>query len=112
MAGHRRGRSRRRGRDGNSRAGLADPFAWASVTKLLVALAAPGVLPGFGYQPHCDWGLGFEIRDRKAPHWTGSRNSPRTFGHFGQSGSFLWVDPEARVACASLADRDFGDWAK
>ena len=88
------------------------PFAWASVTKLLVALAAPGVLPGFGYQPHCDWGLGFEIRDRKAPHWTGSRNSPRTFGHFGQSGSFLWVDPEARVACASLADRDFGDWAK
>jgi len=27
-------------------------------------------------------------------------------------GSFLWVDPEARVACASLADRDFGDWAK
>jgi CubicO group peptidase (beta-lactamase class C family) len=72
----------------------------------------PGVLPGFGYQAHCDWGLGFEIRNGKAPHWTGSRNSPRTFGHFGQSGSFLWVDPEARVACASLADRDFGDWAK
>jgi CubicO group peptidase (beta-lactamase class C family) len=71
-----------------------------------------GVLPGFGYQPHCDWGLGFEIRDGKAPHWTGSRNSPRTFGHFGQSGSFLWVDPEARVACAALADRDFGDRAK
>ncbi len=58
------------------------------------------------------WGLGFEIRDGKAPHWTGSRNSPGTFGHFGQSGSFLWVDPEAGVACASLADRDFGDWAK
>ena len=30
-----------------------------------------GVLPGFGRQPHCDWGLGFEIRDSKAPHWTG-----------------------------------------
>ena len=70
-----------------------------------------GVLPGFGYQPHCDWGLGFEIRNGKAPHWTGSRNSPRTFGHFGQSGSFLWVDPEAPIACAALADRDFGDWA-
>jgi CubicO group peptidase (beta-lactamase class C family) len=71
-----------------------------------------GVLPGFGRQPHCDWGLGFEIRDSKAPHWTGSRNSPRTFGHFGRSGSFLWVDPEAGIACAALADRDFGDWAK
>ena len=43
-----------------------------------------GVLPGFGRQEHCDWGLGFEIRDAKSPHWTGSRNSPRTFGHFGR----------------------------
>ncbi len=71
-----------------------------------------GVLPGFGRQPRCDWGLGFEIRDSKEPHWTGSANSARTFGHFGRSGSFLWVDPVARIACASLADRDFGDWAK
>jgi CubicO group peptidase (beta-lactamase class C family) len=59
-----------------------------------------------------DWGLGFELRDKKRPHWTGERNSPRTFGHFGQSGSFLWVDPEAGLACACLADRGFGDWAK
>ena len=72
----------------------------------------PGVLPGFGRQPLCDWGLGFKIRDSKEPHWTGSANSARTFGHFGRSGSFIWVDPEARIACASLADRDFGDWAK
>jgi len=71
-----------------------------------------GVLPGFGRQPHCDWGLGFEIKDSKTPHWTGSMNSPRTFGHFGRSGSFIWVDPEAGVACAALADRDFDDWAK
>ena len=71
-----------------------------------------GVLPGFGRQPHNDWGLGFEIRDGKTPHWTGSANSSRTFGHFGQSGSFLWVDPEARMACAALANRDFGDWAR
>ena len=69
------------------------------------------VLPGFGRQEPNDWGLGFEIRDSKTPHWTGSRNSPRTFGHFGRSGSFLWVDPDARLACASLADHDFGDWS-
>jgi CubicO group peptidase (beta-lactamase class C family) len=70
-----------------------------------------GVLPGFGRQDPNDWGLGFEIRDGKSPHWTGSSNSPATFGHFGQSGSFLWVDPVAGLACASLADRAFGEWA-
>ena len=70
-----------------------------------------GVLPGFGRQDPNDWGLGFEIRDGKHPHWTGSRNSPATFGHFGRSGTFLWVDPAAGLACACLTDRDFGDWA-
>ena len=70
-----------------------------------------GVLPGFGRQEPNDWGLGFELRDSKSPHWTGARNSPRTFGHFGRSGTFLWVDPDAEVALACLTDRDFGDWA-
>lgn len=70
-----------------------------------------GVLPGVGRQDPNDWGLGFELRDRKDPHWTGSRNSPRTFGHFGGAGTFLWVDPEAGAALACLTDREFGDWA-
>jgi CubicO group peptidase (beta-lactamase class C family) len=71
-----------------------------------------GVLPDMGrYEPN-DWGLGFELRDAKSPHWTGSGNSERTFGHFGGSGSFLWVDPAVGAACASLSDLDFGDWAK
>lgn len=71
-----------------------------------------GVLPGYGSQRPNDWGLGFEIRDHKTPHWTGSANSPRTFGHFGQSGTFVWVDPEPRVACVALSDENFGDWAR
>jgi CubicO group peptidase (beta-lactamase class C family) len=71
-----------------------------------------GVLPGFGRMEPNDWGLGFELRDEKRPHWTGSRNSLRTFGHFGQTGTFLWVDPEAGVACACLTDLAFGSWAK
>jgi CubicO group peptidase (beta-lactamase class C family) len=71
-----------------------------------------GVLPDFGRMDPNDWGLGFELRDEKSPHWTGSRNSPRTFGHFGGSGTFLWVDPDARVALGVLTDLDFGDWAK
>jgi len=71
-----------------------------------------GVLPDFGRMDPNDWGLGFELRDGKSPHWTGSRNSPRTFGHFGGSGTFLWVDPEPDLALGVLTDLDFGDWAK
>ncbi len=70
-----------------------------------------GVLPGYGRQRPNDWGLGFELRDGKYPHWTGANSSPRTFGHFGQSGTFLWVDPDAGAACVVLTDRDFGEWA-
>jgi CubicO group peptidase (beta-lactamase class C family) len=70
-----------------------------------------GVLPGFGAFDPCDWGLGVEIRGAKQPHWTGAANSPATFGHFGQSGSYLWVDPVAGLACVGLADRRFGPWA-
>jgi CubicO group peptidase (beta-lactamase class C family) len=70
-----------------------------------------GIVPGFGRQRPNDWGLGFELRDGKSPHWTGSLNSPRTFGHFGRSGTFLWVDPGANVALACLTDLAFGDWA-
>jgi CubicO group peptidase (beta-lactamase class C family) len=71
-----------------------------------------GVLPEFGRIDPNDWGLGFELRDAKEPHWTGGRNSPSTYGHFGGSGTFLWVDPDAGLACACLTDFDFGAWAK
>jgi CubicO group peptidase (beta-lactamase class C family) len=71
-----------------------------------------GILPGFGRMTPNDWGLGLELRDGKQPHWTGADNSSRTFGHFGRSGTFLWVDPEGELALACLTDLDFGDWAK
>ena len=70
-----------------------------------------GVLPGFGRQEPNDWGLGLELKGGKSPHWTGSRNAPSTFGHFGRSGTFLWVDPVAGIALACLTDLPFGDWA-
>lgn len=70
-----------------------------------------GVVPGFGRFDPCDWGLGFELRDAKVRHWTGPRNSPGTFGHFGQSGAFVWVDPEADAACVFVGDAPFGPWA-
>jgi CubicO group peptidase (beta-lactamase class C family) len=71
-----------------------------------------GVLPGLGHQKPNDWGLGLELRDHKSPHWTGTSSSPGTFGHFGQAGTFLWVDPAVEAACVVLTDRDFGEWAK
>ena len=70
-----------------------------------------GVLPGFGGQPDNAWGLGLEVRDHKAPHWTGGGNAPSTFGHFGQSGTMTWVDPVAGVGVVALTDRAFGPWA-
>lgn len=71
-----------------------------------------GVLPGFGRQSPNPWGLGFELHGAKAPHWMPPDASPAAFGHFGQSGAFLWADPHAGVACAALSDEPFGDWAR
>jgi CubicO group peptidase (beta-lactamase class C family) len=70
-----------------------------------------GILPGYGRQDPNEWGLGFEIRGTKAPHWTAPTASPRTFGHFGRAGGFLFVDPDADIAVACLTDRLFGPWA-
>jgi len=71
-----------------------------------------GVLPDYGRFSPLDWGLGVEVKGAKEGHWSGNRTSPRTFGHFGGSGTFLWVDPELGIACAALTTREFGDWAK
>jgi CubicO group peptidase (beta-lactamase class C family) len=71
-----------------------------------------GVVPDMGRFDPNDWGLGFELKDGKPGHWSGTKTSPRTFGHWGGSGTFLWVDPEAELALGVLTDRDFADWAK
>ena len=71
----------------------------------------PGVLPQHGRFDPLDWGLGVQLNTHP-PTWMGARTSARSFGHFGGTGTFLWVDPEARVVCAALTDRNFGDWAK
>lgn len=82
-----------------------------SVATHVVGPSLPGVLPGVGRFDVLDWGLAFELRDGKSPHWTGTRNSPATFGHFGGSGTFVWVDPVLDRALVCLTDRDFGPWA-
>jgi len=71
-----------------------------------------GVIPDMGRFDPNDWGLGVELKDEKPGHWSGKKTSPRTFGHWGGSGTFLWVDPDAELALGVLTDLDFGDWAK
>ena len=96
---------------------LLAPSGWLDTVTLAEAASVQyrglrGVLPGYGSQNPNDWGLGFEIRSGKHPHWTGTHNSQSTYGHFGLSGSMLWVDPERRLGLVALADRSFGEWAK
>jgi CubicO group peptidase (beta-lactamase class C family) len=88
---------------------LAPELLGEATTPQLPDLA--GVLPGYGPQAPNPWGLGFEIRGVKAPHWTPPTAAPETYGHFGQAGAFLWVDPTVGVACTALTDEPFGRWA-
>ena len=93
----------------------AEPRVLARVTRdHATTVAFPGLaglLPGFGHQDPNDWGLGFEIRGHKSPHWTPEHASPLTFGHFGRSGSLMWIDPARHAALIVLGDREFGSWA-
>lgn len=71
-----------------------------------------GILPGLGRFNPLDWGLGFERNFGRPGHWAGTTLSRSGFGHFGASGTFLWVDPDAGVGCICLTDLEFGEWAK
>lgn len=71
----------------------------------------PGVVPGVGRFDPCDWGLGFERNFGRPGHWSGAALSTRSFGHFGGSGSFLWVDPDRGLAAVALTGREYGPWA-
>ena len=70
-----------------------------------------GILPDHGRFDPLDWGLGVQLNTRP-PSWMGTRTSPRAYGHFGGSGTFLWIDPDQELGCAALTDRGFGEWAK
>jgi CubicO group peptidase (beta-lactamase class C family) len=90
---------------------LVAPETFAEATSVQFPGLA-GVIPDMGRFDPNDWGLGLELKDGKQPHFSGTLTSPRTFGHWGGSGTFVWVDPEARLALGVLTDLQFGDWAK
>ena len=67
-----------------------------------------GIAPGYGNYRPCPWGLGFEIKGDKQAHWTAPSSSGKTFGHFGQSGSFLGGDPLSGERAVFLGEEPFG----
>jgi CubicO group peptidase (beta-lactamase class C family) len=90
---------------------LVAPETFAEATSVQFPGLA-GVIPDLGRFDPNDWGLGFELKDGKQPHFSGTCTSSRTFGHWGGSGTFVWVDPERSLALGVLTDLEFGDWAK
>jgi CubicO group peptidase (beta-lactamase class C family) len=89
---------------------LVDRSSLAEATRVQFG-GLPGILPGVGRFDPCDWGLGFELNAGRPGHWTGTEVSRATYGHFGGSGTFLWVDPELSGAVVCLTDREYGHWA-
>jgi len=67
-----------------------------------------GVLPGYGRQDPCAWGLGPEVKGSKRPHWTGATWPAISVGHFGQAGGFVVADHVHGVCVATLGDAPFG----
>jgi beta-lactamase class C len=54
---------------------------------------------------NASWGIGWDVKGRKAPHNSGALTSPGTFGHTGSSGAMLWADPELELVCVMIGTR-------
>jgi CubicO group peptidase (beta-lactamase class C family) len=71
----------------------------------------PGGVGGVGEWPELCWGLGFDVRGRREPHWSGTSLSPRAGSHFGASGTLAWLDPEQGIGLVALANRgSYSGW--
>lgn len=90
---------------------LLTPRSHAALTTTVLP-GLRGILPGYGMQRDNAWGLGAEVKANKSPHWTPPEASPSTFGHFGMSGSFVWVDPRKGIGATFLGSEPFGQWHK
>ncbi len=91
------------GRLDDGRQLLSPESALELVTNQLGAL--PGGVGEFMEWDRCDWGLGFELRDGKDTHWTGSALSPTAATHFGASGTLAVIDPQRDLVAVVLANR-------
>lgn len=60
---------------------------------------------GVGRWRAASWGLGWDVKGRKASHNSGALTSPATFGHTGSSGAMLWTDPALDLICVMIGTR-------
>ena len=66
---------------------------------------------GVGEWPDLCWGLGFDVRGQREPHWAGTSLGPRAASHFGASGTLAWLDPERGLGLVALANRgSYSGW--
>ncbi|MCX6021715.1 MAG: serine hydrolase [Chloroflexi bacterium] len=71
-----------------------------------------GVPGGVGVLFHWDdvtWGIGWDVKGGKAPHWSGTLTSERTISHQGFSGTLVWADPTRDLLCVLFTNRTFAD---
>ncbi|MDQ4213388.1 serine hydrolase domain-containing protein [Microbacterium capsulatum] len=68
-----------------------------------------GLVPGYGSYADNQWGLGFELKGVKSPHWLSDAFPPETAGQFGALGSFLFIDRSRDLAAAFLSGVPFGE---
>ncbi|GAA4488592.1 serine hydrolase domain-containing protein [Microbacterium panaciterrae] len=84
----------------------------AALRDLALAVSHPGlhgIVPGYGAYADNQWGLGFELKGAKTPHWLSDTLSPETAGHFGALGSLLFIDRSHDIAAAFLSGVPFGE---
>ena len=65
----------------------------------------PGEVAGIARWPNCAWGLGFDVRGTREPHWAGDAVTPTASTHFGASGALAWLDRERDLGLVALASR-------
>lgn len=71
----------------------------------------PGGVASVAEWDACPWGLGFDVRGTRRPHWAGDRVSPRSSTHFGASGTLAWIDRDRGVGVVALANRgSYSGW--
>jgi CubicO group peptidase (beta-lactamase class C family) len=71
----------------------------------------PGEVEGVGSWDLLCWGLGFDVRGTRRPHWTGDSLPPSASSHFGASGTVAWLDPTRDLGLVALANRGtYGGW--
>lgn len=85
------------------------PTALRDLALMLSREGLRGVVPGYGSFDDNQWGLGFERKGTKSPHWLADSFPPDTAGHFGGKGSFFFVDRSRDLAAAFLSGVAFGD---